>query len=56
LEEIKEISKRNEELCAEKDEDAAKIKALMAEINDWKSKYDKIRIELRNLKGITKIF
>jgi len=56
LEEIKEISKRNEELCAEKEEDAAKIKALMAEINDWKTKYDKIRTELRNLKATSSFY
>jgi len=38
-------------LCAEKEKDAAKIKDLIAEVNEWKSKYDKTRIELRNLKG-----
>ncbi|GBB87270.1 hypothetical protein RclHR1_13700001, partial [Rhizophagus clarus] len=56
LEEIKEISKRNEELCAEKEVDATKIKALMTEINDWKNKYEKIRIELRNLKATSSFY
>ncbi|EXX59201.1 Spa2p [Rhizophagus irregularis DAOM 197198w] len=56
LEEIKEISKRNEELCAEKEEDAAKIKSLTGEINDWKNKYEKIRTELRNLKATSSFY
>ncbi|RGB39043.1 hypothetical protein C1646_664967 [Rhizophagus diaphanus] len=56
LEEIKEISKRNEELCAEKEDDAEKIKSLMGEINDWKNKYEKIRTELRNLKATSSFY
>jgi len=51
LEEIKSLSRQNEELVMEKEKDAAKIKELTAQASDWKSKYEKVKIDLRNLKG-----
>ncbi|CAI2167016.1 122_t:CDS:10 [Funneliformis geosporum] len=56
LEEIKELSKRNDELYADKEKDAIKIKDLTIELNEWKNKYDKTRTELRNLKATSSFF
>ncbi|CAG8639409.1 11165_t:CDS:2, partial [Ambispora leptoticha] len=50
LEEIKLLSKRNDELLLEKEQDADQIKALKAEVEEWKGKFEKKKIELRNLK------
>ncbi|CAG8442542.1 17767_t:CDS:10 [Funneliformis caledonium] len=55
LEEIKELSRRNDELYADKERDAIKIKDLTIELNEWKNKYDKTRTELRNLKEAPKV-
>lgn len=51
LEEIKLLSMQNDELYSGKEQDLAKIKALTEEVSEWKSKYEKVKIELRNLKG-----
>ncbi|CAG8561313.1 7706_t:CDS:10 [Paraglomus occultum] len=51
LEEIKSLSRQNEELLTEKEKDTAKIKELTTQVNDWKSKYEKVKIDLRNLKA-----
>jgi len=35
----------------EKEKDTTKIKELTAQVSDWKNKYEKVKIDLRNLKG-----
>ncbi|CAG8571685.1 17_t:CDS:10 [Ambispora gerdemannii] len=51
LEEIGSLSKQNDELFLEKEQDAAQIKALKAEVDEWKNKFEKKKTELRNLKA-----
>ncbi|CAG8485028.1 4490_t:CDS:10 [Diversispora eburnea] len=56
LEEIKLLSMQNDDLYSEKEQDSAKIKTLTVEVNEWKSKYEKVKIELRNLKATSSFF
>jgi DUF4097 and DUF4098 domain-containing protein YvlB len=51
LEELKAVSARNEELIAEKDEDAERIDRLEADVTDYRRKWETTRTQLRNLKG-----
>ncbi|CAG8686615.1 12067_t:CDS:2, partial [Acaulospora colombiana] len=50
LESFQSLSAKYDELCLEKEQDATKIKDLTAEVSEWKSKYEKTKTELRNLK------
>ncbi|CAG8568124.1 289_t:CDS:10 [Acaulospora morrowiae] len=56
LESFQSLSGKYDELCSEKDQDATRIKDLTTEVNEWKSKYEKIKIELRNLKATSSFF
>lgn len=56
LEEIKSLSIKNDDLYSEKEQSIAKIKSLSEEVNEWKSKYDKVKTELRNLKATSSFF
>ena len=51
MEELKAVSTRNEELLAERDEDAETIQRLEADTADYKRKWETTRTQLRNLKG-----
>jgi chromosome segregation ATPase len=51
MEELKAVSIRNEELLAERDEDAEVIRQLEADVTEYKRKWDTTRTQLRNLKG-----
>lgn len=51
LTELKRLAKINEELLTEKENTDAHILKLQDELKDWRRKYDKSRIELRNIKG-----
>lgn len=51
MEELKAVSTRNEELLAERDEDAEVIRRLEADTADYKRKWETTRTQLRNLKG-----
>ncbi|GAA5800586.1 hypothetical protein HPULCUR_006022 [Helicostylum pulchrum] len=50
LTELKRLAKINEELLTEKENTDAHIFKLQDELKDWRMKYDKSRIELRNIK------
>ncbi|CAG8693285.1 5531_t:CDS:10, partial [Dentiscutata erythropus] len=56
LEEIKSLSIKNDDLYSEKEQSIAKIKSLSEEVNDWKSKYEKVKTELRNLKATSSFY
>ncbi|CAG8642255.1 16371_t:CDS:2, partial [Dentiscutata heterogama] len=46
----------NDDLYSEKEQSIAKIKSLSEEVNEWKSKYEKVKTELRNLKATSSFF
>lgn len=56
LTELKRLAKINEELLTEKENTDAHILKLQDELKDWRRKYDKSRIELRNIKGKNILF
>lgn len=51
VDELNTLSAKNEELMAEREQDAAGINEMEARVEDYRRKYDAVRIELRNLKG-----
>lgn len=51
LDELKKFAKINEELYAEKEKAENAINQLKEEAKEWQVKYEKARIELRNVKG-----
>ena len=42
---------RNDELMAEREQDAEGMNDMEAKVQEYKKKFDAVRIELRNLKG-----
>jgi hypothetical protein len=42
---------KNDELMAQREQDAEGMDEMEAKVLEYKKKYDSIRIELRNLKG-----
>jgi chromosome segregation ATPase len=51
VDELNALSARNEELVAEREQDAQAMMEMEAKVDDYKRKFDTVRIELRNLKG-----
>ena len=51
MEELTELSRRNDELMTAKDADLAVIRDLDAQCKDYKRKYELAKTELRGLKG-----
>ncbi|KZT51608.1 hypothetical protein CALCODRAFT_487776 [Calocera cornea HHB12733] len=49
--ELNELSERNEEMMHEKDNDAAIIRDLNAQIKEWRRKYENAKTELRHMKA-----
>lgn len=46
---------RNDELVAEREQDAVGMNEMEARVEEYRRKYDAVRIELRNLKGTVMI-
>lgn len=51
VDELNALSVRNDELVAEREADAAGMNDMEARVEEYRKKYDAVRIELRNLKG-----
>lgn len=51
VDELKSLSAKNDELMAQREQDAEGMDEMEAKVQEYKKKYDSIRIELRNLKG-----
>lgn len=51
MEELTELSRRNDELMTAKDADLALIRDLDSQSKDYKRKYELAKTELRGLKG-----
>ena len=54
VDELKELSMRNDELLSEKDVDQATIFNLQDQVKEYKRKYEQAKSELRGFKGISK--
>lgn len=52
VDELNALSMRNDELVAEREQDAEAMNEMEAKVEEYKRKYDAVRIELRNLKGL----
>ncbi|KAI8089158.1 uncharacterized protein BX664DRAFT_262560 [Halteromyces radiatus] len=53
MEELGKLSKENDKLRKEQDTSDAKNRQLTQEVEDWQTKYQKLRLELRNTTGIS---
>jgi len=51
VDELNALSLRNDEIMAEREQDAATVNDMEARVEEYRRKYDSVRIELRNLKG-----
>lgn len=51
VDELNALSARNDELMAEREQDAEGMDEMESKVQEYKRKYDAVRIELRNLKG-----
>lgn len=51
IEELKRMAKTNEELMLEKEEADKEIKTLRDQVKEWQIKYEKVKLELRSVKG-----
>jgi hypothetical protein len=51
VDELNALSMRNDELIAEREQDAVGMNEMEARVEEYRRKYDAVRIELRNLKG-----
>ena len=49
--ELSDLSRRNDELQAEKDSDLALIRELESQVKEYKRKYEQAKTELRSAKG-----
>ena len=49
--ELSDLSRRNDELLSSKDNDAAFIRELEAQVKEYKRKYEQAKTELRSAKG-----
>ena len=56
LEELRQLSARNDEMMADKDSDVAIIKDLHNQIASYKRMYESAKTELRNLKATSQLF
>jgi protein SPA2 len=52
LAELADLSGRNDELMASKEEDMATIRDLTAQVKEYKRKYEQAKTELRSMKGM----
>ena len=55
MEELTELSRRNDELMASKDSDLAVIRELDSQLKEYKRKYEQAKTELRSVKGMCPI-
>lgn len=55
LNELHALSLRNDELMNERDQDAQQMHDMEIKVQEYKRKWEGVRIELRNLKGKVKI-
>ena len=53
MEELNTLSTRNDELMSEREQDAQGMNDMEAKVDDYRKKFDAVRIELRNLKGLS---
>lgn len=51
LQELQDLSKRNDELMSAKDADHQIIRELDSQMKDYKRKYEQAKTELRSVKG-----
>lgn len=51
MDELNALSTRNDELMSEREQDAEGMDEMEQKVQEYKRKYDAVRIELRNLKG-----
>ena len=51
VDELNALSARNDDLTAEREQDAQTMNEMEAQVQEYKRKFDAVRIELRNLKG-----
>jgi hypothetical protein len=51
VDELNSLSMRNDELMSQREQDAEGMDEMEAKVQEYKKKFDAIRIELRNLKG-----
>lgn len=51
VDELNSLSQRNDELMAERERDQQEMGEMEERVQEYKRKYDSVRIELRNLKG-----
>jgi hypothetical protein len=52
LNELSDVSARNEELVLAHEADTETIRSLELEVRDWKKKYESAKTELRSIKGM----
>ena len=53
VDELNALSMRNDELVAEREQDAVGMNEMEARVEEYRRKHDAVRIELRNLKGMS---
>ncbi|EMD33042.1 hypothetical protein CERSUDRAFT_126237 [Gelatoporia subvermispora B] len=56
MEELSELSRRNDELMASKDSDLALIRELDSQLKEYKRKYEQAKTELRSVKATSQLF
>lgn len=56
VEELRQLSLRNDEILADKDNDEAIIRDLNSQVSSYKRKYENAKTELRNLKATSQLF
>ncbi|KAK8845496.1 hypothetical protein IAR55_006209 [Kwoniella newhampshirensis] len=56
VDELNSLSTRNDELMTEREQDAMRMNEMEAKVEEYKRKYDAVRIELRNLKATSTMF
>ncbi|OCF44059.1 hypothetical protein I317_02012 [Kwoniella heveanensis CBS 569] len=56
VDELNALSMRNDELVSEREQDAMGMNEMEAKVEEYKRKYDAVRIELRNLKATSTMF
>ncbi|WWD22449.1 hypothetical protein CI109_106940 [Kwoniella shandongensis] len=56
VDELNSLSMRNDELMTQREQDAMRMNEMEAKVEEYKRKYDAVRIELRNLKATSTMF
>ncbi|OCF59557.1 hypothetical protein L486_02224 [Kwoniella mangroviensis CBS 10435] len=56
VDELNALSMKNDELMSEREQDAMGVHEMEAKVEEYKRKYDAVRIELRNLKATSTMF